>query len=277
MSEWSDYLAEYINEYLVSFKGGYLANNLISRYFDGFDNIETYSHVTPFLQRNPENILAELRITLVYREDRPWILSDVIECMDKNKYMNLNSNQVKILQDISFNILLHTIQLILPEIGISIIGVANKGDFSAFEDLREPIPNADTEKFWLERCAQSLIVIGVHGSHMLLPSAHAGSVIKFMEPYSWAHVTNDLIITKRFNIEDLFALYSVLPKVTPLEEILNICIAKTRKILSTVIGSPESYVEFLKQKKWEHIDMPGVGMKLPLTDTCKNMIRNIAG
>ena len=45
-------------------------------------------------------------------------------------------------------------------------------------DLR--FSEVTVERALCDRYAQSHVVVGVHGSHMLLPSAHAGAVIELM-------------------------------------------------------------------------------------------------
>ncbi len=42
--------------------------------------------------------------------------------------------------------------------------------------------NETTERFLCEHYAASHVVVGMHGSNMLLPSAHAGAIIEIMHP-----------------------------------------------------------------------------------------------
>src|SRR5262249_15331038 len=47
-------------------------------------------------------------------------------------------------------------------------------------DLREPVPSPEIERAWCRRYAASDVVIGAHGSNMLLPSGHAGAAIELI-------------------------------------------------------------------------------------------------
>ena len=99
----------------------------------------------------------------------------------------------------------------LHQQGVStrIIGIGTTGDFSAVaRDNRTTTINDTIEREWCELCAKSHIVIGVHGSHMLLPSAHAGSVIDLMPFNRWGNIAQDIIHT---------------PEQTPREAMARIC------------------------------------------------------
>jgi hypothetical protein len=60
-------------------------------------------------------------------------------------------------------------------------------------DLRRTVLDESTERAWCERYACSHIVIGVHGSSMLLPSAHAGAVVELIPPDRWRNLLQDLL------------------------------------------------------------------------------------
>jgi len=70
----------------------------------------------------------------------------------------------------------------LPALDFAVVGMGVRGAGLAgwITDMRSLVLEEDTERAWCDRYAQSHIVIGVHGSNMLLPSAHAGAVLTLM-------------------------------------------------------------------------------------------------
>lgn len=81
-----------------------------------------------------------------------------------------------------------------PGADIAVAGVGEPGGFPNWiADHRYPQPDAEQERTLCQRYADSHLVIGTHGSHMSLPSAHAGSVLEIMPPWKRGNMGGDLL------------------------------------------------------------------------------------
>lgn len=82
-----------------------------------------------------------------------------------------------------------------PGIDIAVAGVGEPGGFPDWiSDLRYPQPDSAEEQNLCQRYAKSHLVIGTHGSHMSLPSAHAGGVLNIMPPWKRGNMGGDLLL-----------------------------------------------------------------------------------
>ncbi len=78
-------------------------------------------------------------------------------------------------------------------IDFAVAGVGTHGSFPKWvRDLRVERVDPATEVRWCERYASSHVVIGVHGSNMLLPTAHAGAVVELVPADRWENVVQDI-------------------------------------------------------------------------------------
>ncbi len=85
---------------------------------------------------------------------------------------------------------------------------------------------------------------------MILPSAHGASVLKFEEPHFWCHAGIDLTLPSQLSNEELLVYYTVVPKYTRIDELVEICTNKIRTILLKLL-TPQEYVAYLSQKGWD--------------------------
>ncbi len=51
------------------------------------------------------------------------------------------------------------------------------------------------------------LVIGVHGSNMLLPTAHAGSLVELIGPERWGNFTQDVLFREAGDCRETFFRY----------------------------------------------------------------------
>ena len=96
-------------------------------------------------------------------------------------------------------------QHIAPQIRFSVAGLGRPGGLPHWiADMRSLEVTESTERAWCELYAQSHVVIGVHGSNMLLPSAHAGAVVELMPPERWGNILQDILLRDTDCRETLF-------------------------------------------------------------------------
>ena len=87
----------------------------------------------------------------------------------------------------------------------AIVGLAQAGGLPQWiSDLRTEQISEVMERKWCERYASSHVVIGVHGSNMLLPSAHTGAVVELMPAARWGNMLQDFLFNRGDTRETLF-------------------------------------------------------------------------
>jgi hypothetical protein len=98
-----------------------------------------------------------------------------------------------------------------PALDLAIIGRASPGRLPGWiKDWRRVSVDERTERMWCERASASDLVVGVHGSHLLLPSALAGATFELMPEERWGNFLQDLLISTEDPRETLLR-YRVLP------------------------------------------------------------------
>lgn len=84
-----------------------------------------------------------------------------------------------------------------PNISLAITGVERARDVPSWiNDYRTVNINPGVEKKWCQLYSESQIVIGVHGSNMLLPTAHAASFIEILPLERYGNIGQDVIPDK---------------------------------------------------------------------------------
>lgn len=134
---------------------------------------------------------VDFRITFIWREDRPWWSHDFslrvarkLNCMKPLLYWQ-NYKICKL-----FSFLRNKIQ----NAKFTIAGLGTSTKFPKWiDDLRINQFNEDLEREACRTYAESRLVIGVHGSNMLLPSAHAGMTLDLMPYGRWNTFAQDVL------------------------------------------------------------------------------------
>jgi hypothetical protein len=80
----------------------------------------------------------------------------------------------------------------------TVAGPGRTGRFPSFiSDQRIRIFDEKSEKQLCSIYAASILVFGVHGSGMLLPSAHAGMAITLMPSKRWGNFAEDILFSEK--------------------------------------------------------------------------------
>lgn len=138
------------------------------------------------------------RITFIWREDpdRLWIRNIFI---------------LKIFKKLGLSVILFPIhryrvsrfmRLMRKKLGteyrFTVAGLGRSGSMPSFvEDKRILSFNEETERSLCRVYSESILVIGVHGSAMLLPSAHAGMAISMMPSRRWGNYAEDILFREK--------------------------------------------------------------------------------
>ncbi|MEP6514790.1 hypothetical protein [Microcoleus vaginatus] len=167
-----------------------------------FDEIyvsEAHSHPSQFditrFTRVPKHKFdePETRITFIWREDRLLVNRGLFRVLKK-----LNQRERALpLQNLKIQQLFEKIRLQVPEAKFAVAGLGTKTQFPAWiEDYRVDSFNEKIEKEICSVYSQSRLVIGLHGSNMLLPSAHAGMTIDLIDE-RWGNFAQDILYQER--------------------------------------------------------------------------------
>lgn len=205
MNLWSTDFAQFISDRYQACSHIYLSEALshpnISR-IDRFTKIKPFD-VTLWSSQYPV-------ITFIWRDDRLW--SHQLLAF-KNRVIKREPCTIQ--QD---NIVALTTRLKerYPNMQFAICGIGEAGGFPDWiKDLRTTNIEVQIEHTWCEQYAKSHFVIGIHGSNLLLPSAHAGITIDLMPDIRWGNASQDMIITET-DIRLALLRYHMIPeKVTP--------------------------------------------------------------
>lgn len=189
---------------------------------DDFD-IERFTRVRPFDMELWQERLDSPEVSFIWREDRLWLEDEakpkmtipwrnILRKIPGASYaktitwqlLGLNGPKMKSDSHIrTINVRSqqeHVRQLAemlrdqLPGLVFNVVGFGGKGGFPDWiNDYRKTALNEDGERTWCKIYARSHIVVGVHGSNMLLPSAHAGSVVDIMPDNRLGNILQDVL------------------------------------------------------------------------------------
>jgi len=185
----------------------------IQKEFERFDTIQlsnAYSHpdftqidIEKFTKIKPFDVAKFSEqppcITFIVRQDRWWfqsIFSYVFYRIGRKlKILNsvgkyLTNNQDKLIRKT-----IRKIKKEIPEVEIFLTGFGKSGNMNGLaKDLRVEKMNAETEINWCKTYAKSQLVIGFHGSNMLLPTAFAAGCIEILPKDRYGNMVQDISV-----------------------------------------------------------------------------------
>jgi len=176
-------------------------------------NIERFTGIKPF----DFNIQQAPRITFIWREDpdRLWIRNIFLLKVFKKLHISAILFPFHLLRVSRY------FRMIRRKLGsryrFTAAGLGNSGSLPSFvDDRRTRSFDEDTERALCTIYSESILVIGVHGSSMILPSAHAGMAVSLMPSRRWGNFAEDILYTE----EDV-RLSAFQRRIIPLN--LNLC------------------------------------------------------
>lgn len=161
---------------------------------------EAYSHpgrfdITKFT-RVPKHSFDDrekVQITFIWREDRLLVNSFLFRVLTKLKLLQI----ALAIQNWKVQQLFEKIRSKLPEAKFVVAGLGTKTKFPKWiEDGRVERFNETTEKETCQIYSESRLVIGLHGSNMLLPSGLAGMTLDLIEN-RWGNFAQDVLYQEK--------------------------------------------------------------------------------
>jgi hypothetical protein len=161
---------------------------------------EAYSHPSRFditkFTRVPKHSFDDrekVQITFIWREDRLLVNSFLFRVLRKLKLLQI----ALAIQNWKVQQLFEKIRSKLPEAKFVVAGLGTKTKFPKWiEDCRVERFNETTEKETCQIYSESRLVIGLHGSNMLLPSGLAGMTLDLIEN-RWGNFAQDVLYQEK--------------------------------------------------------------------------------
>ena len=176
--------------------------NFIDEEFQRYDEIyvsKAHSHpsqfdITRFTRVSKHNFdQKEFKISFIWREDRLWCNSFLFRVLRKLKMLGLGIS----IQNWKVQRLFEKMRNRLPDAKFAVVGLGKTTEFPEWiEDYRVDKFDAKTEIEMCEFYATSRLVIGLHGSNMLLPSAHAGMTLDLIDE-RWGNFAQDILYQEK--------------------------------------------------------------------------------
>ncbi len=209
-TEWNDWLAAQIKRNLAPFDQVFLSVAFSHPRSEDFD-IERFSRVAPFDIETLGRHQNQPCVTFIWREDRLWETVREPNSFEKIK-RRLRSAESPIAEQTAKVVeFAETLRGTFPKLDLAVAGLGEAGNLPSWiEDLRVTKINEETERKWCGRYAASHLVVGVHGSNMLLPSAHAGSVIEIIGADRSGNFLQDILF-RGSDVREMFFRYRFVP------------------------------------------------------------------
>lgn len=207
--QWNDWLAQKIKELTTEYDEVFVSVAYSHPHPENYD-IGRFVGVQPFVQSDWEKKIINPRITFIWREDRLWTPR-----MKKFSFpwRNRLREQAELVAALAGQL-----KLKIPGLEFVVAGLGCKGKLPDWiVDLRADKISEVQERKWCKLYSESHLVIGVHGSNMLLPSSLAGSVIDLMPNKRWKNVLQDILF-RPMDIREAMYRYRFIPiSIDPIE------------------------------------------------------------
>jgi hypothetical protein len=213
--EWNDWLAREISLRVEAFGGASLSVAHSHPHPDDYD-IERFTRVKPFPLDEWGDRLERPTVTFVWREDRLWSEMARDSRARAKRFGRFFGSQESRLEEQArlVSALAEALRSERRGINFAVVGVGEGGGLPEWiNDMRGIEIDADAEREWCALYADSHVVVGVHGSNMLLPSAHAGGVVELIGAERWGNFLQDILLRTGDCRETLFR-YRFMPDTT---------------------------------------------------------------
>ncbi|MFZ4854983.1 MAG: hypothetical protein ACOYL3_01180 [Desulfuromonadaceae bacterium] len=132
------------------------------------------------------------RITFIWREDRPWFVRRI--WIRIGRRLSVVKSLLLAWQNFKVTMLFSALRTSFPAAEFTIAGLGTATAFPTWvDDRRVDVYDDEKEHQMCRVYSESRLVIGVHGSNMLLPSAHAGMTIDLTPDDRWPNMAQDML------------------------------------------------------------------------------------
>ncbi|MEE9118607.1 MAG: hypothetical protein V3U02_08445 [Calditrichia bacterium] len=133
----------------------------------------------------------DFRVTFIWREDRLWWRYDFLfQIARKLKFLS----PLLIWQNLKVRRLFSLLRRDFPQAVFTVAGLGRSTRFPKWiDDHRVERFTDELERKACKIYSESRLVIGIHGSNMLLPSGHAGLTMDLMPDERWGNYAQDVL------------------------------------------------------------------------------------
>ena len=151
--------------------------------------------VMPFKLEEFETL--PLQITYIWRSDKFWLNSKILDLLHKTSikfnFQNWVANILQYRQGRLLSRLIEKVRKDLPNADFYVTGIGKQGKLpQGCKDERVGKMEESVERKWNDIYRRSHLVIGVHGSHMLIPTVLAAGFVEILPRYKIDHLTEDI-------------------------------------------------------------------------------------
>jgi hypothetical protein len=191
---WSDGLAEAIRREIERYPTCYLSR-AFSHPLPSDVSIQRFTGVEPFEYDSWAESVKQPSVTFIWRDDRLWHEpASVLVKILRRAFPGPLRKWLRSRQERNVIQLFKQLRDTIPLVDLAVVGLSTPGGFPEWiTDLRVRRVTEETERSWCRRYAGSHAVVGVHGSNMLLPSAHAATVVDIMPQDRWGNLAQDVL------------------------------------------------------------------------------------
>jgi hypothetical protein len=192
-------------------------------------DIERFTRVKPF--DLAQYSTTRPVVTFIVREDRIWFKAVADYWLYRvGRKLKSDRSARQILVRRQNKLIKRTIECIsrqLPNAEFNVIGLGTIGTFDGYaNDLRTNSVTPEIETRWCQAYAKSHVVVGVHGSNMLLPTAHAAGCVEILPPDRFGNMIQDISV--RYNSRLQLFFYRFVDQFARPESVCNKVVAMVR-------------------------------------------------
>lgn len=143
--------------------------------------------------------LQKPTITFVLREDRIWYRTPLdywfYRVCRKLKRQRWGNQILSLRQNMLVKEVIKHLRKQLPDVDYNVVGLGTAGTFDGYAaDERVNQVDATVERRWCKIYSRSQVVVGVHGSNMLLPTALAAGCVEILPEDRYGNMIQDLTV-----------------------------------------------------------------------------------
>ncbi|MBK8580845.1 MAG: hypothetical protein IPL86_03100 [Flavobacteriales bacterium] len=190
---WNAGIDAFVHEQWDRYDEIYLAPGYSHPEFSKID-IERFSRIKPM--ELGEYLTTPPHITFVARRDRLWYSSPFAKFLHRAlKKVGFFADIAVWWQDRMVASAIRKVRRQMPQARFTVVGLAKPGWMpEGVEDLRTMRMSLETELAWCRAYAKSQVAVGVHGSNMILPTAHAAGCVEILPYDRYGNIVQDISV-----------------------------------------------------------------------------------
>lgn len=196
MHGWHTAIDRFVQERLPHYDEVHLAKGYSHPDVSGLD-IARFTGVRPF---DPTRFAQEPpHVTFVVRQDRLWYRWPLAKFMHRVvRKLGLEASLGRLFigdQRVMVRSTMQRLRRSVPGVTFSVVGLGPASSWASdVSDLRTERMDVEVERAWCRAYAKSQVVVGVHGSNMLLPTALAAGCVEILPHDRLGNIVQDISV-----------------------------------------------------------------------------------